>query len=119
MALPIRAVPIVEGAGERYFDNSLRGGNGIRSRFLLMINDGADSAKGKDSATDKDAAAKDAATLMTHSFPEIVEFRMRREHGIALVRPDGYVAYSSAHDSPAAFQHVRSLLERQTAMSAQ
>ena len=27
--------PIVEGGGERYFDDSLRGGEGIRSRFLL------------------------------------------------------------------------------------
>ena len=73
----------MEGAGERYFDNSLRGGNGIRSRFLLMIHE------------DADIATKDAAALITQSFREIVEFRMRREHGIALVRPDGYVAYSS------------------------
>ena len=97
--------PIVEGTGERYFDNSLRGGNGIRSRFLLMIHE------------DADMPTKDAAALITQSFKEIVEFRMRREHGIALLRPDGYIAYSSAHDGPAAFQHVRSLLERQTVMS--
>ena len=29
--------PIVEGAGERYFDDSLRGGKGIGSRFLLVL----------------------------------------------------------------------------------
>ena len=36
--------PIVEGGGERYWDDSLRGGEGIRSRFLLLVGDGADAA---------------------------------------------------------------------------
>ncbi|MGH9742974.1 MAG: FAD-dependent oxidoreductase, partial [Candidatus Acidiferrum sp.] len=36
--------PIVEGPGKRYLDDSMRGGEGIRSRFLLMLNDGADSS---------------------------------------------------------------------------
>jgi hypothetical protein len=34
--------PIVEGAGKRYFDDSMRGGNGILSRFLLLC--GSDAA---------------------------------------------------------------------------
>ena len=32
----IRGSPIVEGPGKRYFDDSMRGGNGIGSRFLLV-----------------------------------------------------------------------------------
>ena len=36
LGIAYRGSPIVEGAGERYFDESLRGGDGIRSRFLLL-----------------------------------------------------------------------------------
>jgi hypothetical protein len=32
-----RESPIVDGLATRYFDESLRGGHGIRSRFLLFI----------------------------------------------------------------------------------
>ena len=106
LGVAYKGSPMVEGAGERYFDDSLRGGNGIRSRFLLMINENAD------------ASTKDAASRITQSFSEIVDLRMRRDHGIALVRPDGYIAYSSRDESVAAFEQVKSLLERQTAMSA-
>jgi len=36
----------VEGAGERYFDDSPRGGDGIRSRFVLAVdNDAAPATK--------------------------------------------------------------------------
>ncbi len=37
LGIAYKGSPMVEGAGERYFDNSMRGGNGIRSRFLLMV----------------------------------------------------------------------------------
>ena len=97
------ASPIVEGAGERYFDDSLRGGNGIRSRFLLFV-DG-----------DSDSSFKAAARELTESLSGVVELRVGSGNGIKLVRPDGYVAYG-AHggDGGAALKSVRSLLERQT-----
>ena len=107
LGVAYKGSPMVEGAGERYFDNSLRGGNGIRSRFLLMIHE------------DADIATKDAAALITQSFREIVEFRMRRERGIALVRPDGYVAYSSRDEGILALEQAKALLERQTSLSPQ
>ena len=44
LGIAYRGSPIVEGAGERYFDDSLRGGDGIRSRFLLMFDNDADSS---------------------------------------------------------------------------
>jgi len=95
--------PIVEGTGERYLDDSMRGGNGIRSRFLLMV------------ASDADASAKEAARNLCASLSDVVELRLARQHGIRLVRPDGYIAYSAhSHDGIAAFTSVRSLLERQT-----
>ena len=44
LGIAYRGSPIVEGAGERYFDESLRGGDGIRSRFLLLCEADADSS---------------------------------------------------------------------------
>jgi 2-polyprenyl-6-methoxyphenol hydroxylase-like FAD-dependent oxidoreductase len=94
--------PIIEGPGKRYFDHSLRGGKGIQSLFLLMIND-------------EDSSAKEAARQLVASFEEIVELRLSAEKGISLVRPDGYVAYSAQNgDNVAALNSVRLVLERQT-----
>ena len=94
--------PIIEGPGKRYFDDSLRGGKGIQSRFLLMVND-------------EDSSAKEAARQLVASFEEIVELRLSAEKGIRLVRPDGYVAYSAQNgDNVAALNSVRLVLERQT-----
>jgi hypothetical protein len=39
-----RGSPIVEGAGKRYFDDSPRSGDGIRSCFLLVFDNAADSS---------------------------------------------------------------------------
>ena len=75
--------PIVEGAGERYLDDSMRGGNGIRSRFLLVVD------------SDADASIKEAARKFCASLNDVVELRLARQHGISLVRPDGYIAYSA------------------------
>jgi 2-polyprenyl-6-methoxyphenol hydroxylase-like FAD-dependent oxidoreductase len=95
--------PIVEGAGKRYFDDSLRGGDGICSRFLLVLDDDADSL------------IQEAAKQLAGSFSDIVELRLRPCHDITLVRPDGYIAYAArSHDGIAALKSVRSLLERQT-----
>ena len=49
------------------------------------------------------------------AFSDIVELRLRSSNDIALVRPDGYIAYSARnHDGIAALKAVRSVLERQT-----
>ena len=95
--------PIVEGAGERYFDESLGGGDGIRSRFLLMFdNDAVESARR-------------SAMQLAESFSEIVELRLVPGHDTTLVRPDGYIAYSAhSRSGIAALASVRLLLERQT-----
>jgi len=103
LGIAYRGSPIVEGAGERYFDDSLRGGDGIRSRFLLMFDD------------DADPSSKEAAKQLAGSFSDIIELRFLPSHNITLVRPDGYIAYS-AHsvDAIAALTSLRSILERQT-----
>ena len=96
--------PIVVGHGERCFDDSLRGGTGIKSRFLLVVGEQDESP------------TKNAAAQLVESVPQVVELRTSAGKGVTLVRPDGYVAFSS-HDANglAAVDSVRSLLERQTA----
>lgn len=108
LGVAYRGSPIVEGAGERYFDDSLRGGAGIRSRFLLMLDGDADSS------------SKEAAGRISESLGDIVELRFHNTQDITLVRPDGYVAFSApSSDGTTALESARSLLERQTTLSPQ
>jgi 2-polyprenyl-6-methoxyphenol hydroxylase-like FAD-dependent oxidoreductase len=88
LGIAYRGSPIVDGGGERYFDDSLRGGNGIKSRFLLMAFDLADGS------------------TIAQSFPDLVEVRATGRPGLTLVRPDGYVAAR-------AIESIRAVLERQ------
>jgi hypothetical protein len=64
----------VEGAGERYFDDSPRGGDGIRSRFVLVVDN------------DAAPATKQAAEQLARSFTGIIELRLRPRHNIVLSR---------------------------------
>ena len=106
LGVAYRGSPIVEGPGKRYFDDSLRGGNGIRSRFLLLIGE------------DQDAAAKEAAKEFCNARSEIVELRLTQEPGFTLVRPDGYIAFAThSRDAASALAAIGSLLERQTKAS--
>jgi 2-polyprenyl-6-methoxyphenol hydroxylase-like FAD-dependent oxidoreductase len=96
--------PIVDGAGERYLDRSLRGGNGVRSRFVLVLDDHAD-----------ESLAQGARELASR-FPDVLDIRNEPHHQFMLVRPDGYIAYSAnSHDSATTIRSVRELLERQVA----
>jgi 2-polyprenyl-6-methoxyphenol hydroxylase-like FAD-dependent oxidoreductase len=108
LGVAYKGSPIVEGAGERYFDDSLRGGGDIRSRFLLMIDKDADSS------------SKQAASQICESMGDVVELRFNAGDHITLVRPDGYVAFSApSREGIAALESARSLLERQTTLSPQ
>jgi 2-polyprenyl-6-methoxyphenol hydroxylase-like FAD-dependent oxidoreductase len=93
---------IIEGAGKRFLDDSMRGGDAIRSRFLLEAYEDANSS------------AKQAATQLAQSFPHVVELRWSTKKGMTLVRPDGYIAYDADDLDESAVGSVRSLLERQT-----
>ena len=91
--------PIVEGGGERYWDDSLRGGDGIRGRLVLLVGGGAD------------AATREAAGKLAASLPDVLELRPGSIEGITLVRPDGYAAFSTrSHEGAAALDAVRMLL---------
>jgi 2-polyprenyl-6-methoxyphenol hydroxylase-like FAD-dependent oxidoreductase len=104
LGIAYRGSPIVDGAGERYFDASMRGGDGVRSRFLLVC------------GADLDSAITEAARQVTGRFQDVVELRSTPRPGITLVRPDGYIAYSASNrDGIAALRSVSGLLELQTA----
>lgn len=90
--------PIVKGDGERIMDDSFRGGKGIMSRFILILDSSADTVTLK------------AAKQLAEAVPDIVELRLSRAQGVKLVRPDGYVAYSTEKESVTAVEAVRSLL---------
>lgn len=100
LGVAYRGSPMVEGPGERYFDDRLCGGAGICSRFLLLMGESAD------------ASTAEAARQLCASFPDIVESRTARRRGITLLRPDGYIAYSSSARDSAAIADARSVLQR-------
>src|SRR4029077_12624319 len=94
--------PIVEGAGKRYFDDSIRGGNGIRSRFLLML------------GNDAKPIVVDAAQELVASQPDVLALRPAQQEGPTLVRPDGYIAYESKHSGMDAIDSILALVHAQT-----
>jgi hypothetical protein len=99
--------PIVEGAGERYFEDSIRGGNGIPNRFVLVVDNNAPSNM------------HEAAKLLAANFSDVLELRSEPREGMTLVRPDGYIAYSaSSSNDLSGLESVRSLLQCQTTPAA-
>jgi len=99
---------IVEGAGERFFDDSVRGGSGLRNRFLLLL------------TSEVQAASAQAAKQLADSFADVVEVRKTEQKGIMLVRPDGYVAYAShLLNGVGEVETARQILERQTTTNRQ
>jgi len=94
--------PIVAGDAHRYLDDTLRGGQGIVSRYLLLM------------GLDLSTSLQTAARQMAIAFKDVLEVRPGRAHGIALVRPDGYLAYQGHRgEGMSALDKVFSLLERQ------
>jgi len=106
LGIAYQSSPIVEGPGKRYFDDSLREGKGISSRFLLFLGNEAE------------ASTKEAAKQLAASFSGVVELRSLDNQDLLLVRPDGYVAYSSHNSDTAAFEAMRSVLQRQIVSAA-
>jgi len=103
LGIAYKGSPIIEGRGKRYFDDSLRGGKGIGSRFLLFVTNEAESS------------IKESAHKLASSFSAVAEVRVGEHSGLTLVRPDGYIAYSSQTSDKTSLEAVRSVLERQTA----
>ncbi len=98
--------PIVEGPGRRYWDDSLRGGGGIRSRFILFVGD------------DADGSTREGAQRLADSHRDVVELRRTRTPGLALVRPDGYAASESRSGGEEAVAALASVLQAQIATAS-
>lgn len=102
LGIAYRDSPIVEGPGKRFLDDSMRGGKGIGTRFLIMIGE------------DQESATQEAAKQLCAMFPDIVELRSTRNPGTTLVRPDGYVAFASDNrDAASTLESLGSVLRRQ------
>jgi hypothetical protein len=102
LGIAYRGSPIVEGPGKRYLDNSIRGGKGISSRFLLVYDE------------DTDSATTEAVKQLGESLSDIVELRPSRNSSIILVRPDGYIAYAGpSRGGTRVLASLRSVLGRQ------
>jgi len=94
--------PIVEGDGERFFDETIRGGSGIGSRFLLFI------------GLDVDPDTRGAAVALCREWSDLIELREATDDGITLVRPDGYVATAIRPTATSrVVESLRALIERQ------
>jgi 2-polyprenyl-6-methoxyphenol hydroxylase-like FAD-dependent oxidoreductase len=95
---------IIEGAGRRYFDESLRGGRGIKDRFILMT-PGAD------------AVTSAMAEQLEAQFRTVLETRTYGGHSLLLLRPDGYVGDEVAGNDASAMGSVAEVLNRQVVAS--
>ena len=98
-----RGSPIVKGAGQRYFDESLRGGDGIRSRFLLMCDGtrGCGNQGGREGArpvVERDRRVAMESPSRDHAGPAR---RLRR-------------VLAASDDGIAALEAAQSILRRQT-----
>lgn len=94
--------PIVEGPGRRYLEDSMRGGEGIRSHFLLLL------------GNETEASTKVAAQTLAESQADVVDLRFTRSDEIMLIRPDGYMAYAAHRgEGTASLRSVQSILEQQ------
>jgi hypothetical protein len=98
--------PIVEGPGKRFLDPSMRGGDGIRSRFLLFLDEKSDSA------------TQTEADRLGRSFEDVLERRTSAAAGVTLVRPDGYIAYEHEAGGAGAVAAAGAILQLQTARPA-
>jgi hypothetical protein len=90
LGVAYRGSPIVEGAGKRYFDDSVSGGDGIRSRFLLVFDNDASSS------------SKEAAKRLAGSFPDHLLISLSCDCGLATTQLlSGRMATSHAPRTPA------------------
>jgi 2-polyprenyl-6-methoxyphenol hydroxylase-like FAD-dependent oxidoreductase len=103
LGIAYKGSPIVQGDGDRYFDDSLRGGKGILHRYLLLLD------------SDSETPVHELAKQLVAPIANIVELRTTHRPGVTLVRPDGYIAFAAdGRDMNSAMRSVRSLLQGQT-----
>lgn len=92
--------PIIEGHGERCFEQWMRGGQSLRSRFVLVY------------GSDGSALAEEIRNLASE-FADTLELRAAERPGVTLIRPDGYTAFISQHGTINDARLMREVLQRQ------
>ncbi len=93
--------PIVEGGGERIFEDFMRGGRMPTSKFVLLL------------PSDISASFRDAALSLAAEADDLLIVRSSQPEGIRLVRPDGYLAFSAGNEAAErTMESIRSLLTR-------
>jgi 2-polyprenyl-6-methoxyphenol hydroxylase-like FAD-dependent oxidoreductase len=96
LGIAYRGSPIIEGAGDRYLDDSMRNG-GIGRKFLLIRE------------SEKVPSVSEAIRPFTH----VVEIRPSQAPGIKLIRPDGYTSYASRDSGDGAIAGLKALIAKQ------
>ena len=95
--------PIIEGGGERLFEDFMRSGQISATHFVLLLPEGASSN------------LRNSVESLVDEFNPVLTIRTAQKEVIQLVRPDGYLAFAGANDSKErAIATVRSLLSRMT-----
>jgi len=94
---------IVEGGGDRLFEDFMRGGGIPSAQFVLLL------------PNETSPSLRDSVQALQAEFNDVLTVRTSQTAGVLLVRPDGYVAFSgnSAHEEKA-IQSIRSLLIEMT-----
>lgn len=95
--------PIVEGEGERIFEDFMRGGLTPAMQFVLLVPEGAS------------IALRAAVEFLASEFDAVLRAGTTKKEIIQLIRPDGYLAFSTDPDfKDQTIASLRSLLERMT-----
>lgn len=94
--------PIVDGPGEHYFDSSLRGGEGIKSRYILLMGDQLE-----------EPIVKKTEELV-NQWQDRLELRRTAGYAMLLVRPDGYLAYvENDGDNNQTLKNINNMMQYQ------
>lgn len=94
---------IVDGGGERLFEDSMRAGQIPTAQFVLML------------PSDASAASGDSVQSLAKEFGEVLIVKTTQTAGVRLIRPDGYLAFSADNEhGDGTIEAIRQLLQRMT-----
>ena len=93
--------PIVEGGGERIFEDFMRGGHMPTSQFVLLL------------PSDISPSFREVAQSLATEAGDVLIVRSSQTSGVRMVRPDGYLAFSADNEhGERTIASIRSLLTR-------
>lgn len=98
---------IVEGRGERLFEGFMEAGGIPSAQFVLLL------------PNDASPSLRNSVQSLATEFHEVLIVRTSQMAGIRLVRPDGYLAFSTdSEHGERTWETIRALLKRMTWFSA-